>query len=475
MAKKTTRQQLHEEHLEKMISSRKQIIGYTSGVFDTFHVGHLNILKRAKAQCDHLIVGVTVDELVGYKNTKTVFPFQDRLEIIRNIQGVDEAVPQDHLDKFEMWEELKFDVMFIGDDWKNTERFNEYERKLATVGVKIVYFPYTRGVSTSLMKQVIQNSTKPIISQGLDKIYDQVKRKFRNQFVSETNQDSMSFENISQSFDEIDRNKKKLVLGVQVGRGGMKWMCEIFAAHANAHGGGERNRLAESFYRYIRYNNLPIDVSGIIDITKREALRDWSHVDISLLSSPYFSHDFLNFTRQMRPDRVIWALNDPVFTVTSFYNKGWYAKPYIYRELQKSIGFQTELENEWSHFFGRLIPRGELFEEWAALTRVGKIAWFLNETTKEIYSAISQLPQEKVWMFHLKDADQNYDYYLSLAKSFGLSPVITKEKFLSLKGKATLPHENTLRAWSTQEMEEYEKYSQDYQMIYQKLRHVDKI
>jgi hypothetical protein len=170
---------------------------------------------------------------------------------------------------------------------------------------------------------------------------------------------------------------------------------------------------------------------------------------------------------------VIWALNDPVFTVTSFYNKGWYAKPYLYRELQKSIGFQPELENEWSHFFGRLIPQGELFEEWAALTRVGKIAWFLNETTKEIYSAISQLPQENVWMFHLKEADQNYDYYLSLAKSFGLSPVIAKEKFLSLKGKATRPHENTLRAWSTQEMEEYDKYSQDYQKIYQKLHHAD--
>ena len=132
---------------------KNQIIGFTSGVFDMFHIGHLNILKRAKSLCDRLIVGVTIDELVSYKNTEVIVPFEERIEIVKNIKCVDLAIPQDDLDKYVMWKKLKFDVMFIGDDWFDTERFKEYEKKLSKVGVKIVYLPYTKGVSTSEMKK----------------------------------------------------------------------------------------------------------------------------------------------------------------------------------------------------------------------------------------------------------------------------------------------------------------------------------
>lgn len=133
--------------------TKDQIIGYTSGVFDMFHLGHLNILKRAKSLCDRLIVGVTTDALVSYKNATAVVPFEERLEIVQNIKCVDLAVPQDDLDKYVMWEKLKFDVMFIGDDWFDTERFKKFEEKLAAVGVKIIYLPYTKGVSTSERKK----------------------------------------------------------------------------------------------------------------------------------------------------------------------------------------------------------------------------------------------------------------------------------------------------------------------------------
>ena len=132
-----------------------QIIGYTSGVFDLFHIGHLNILKRAKSLCDRLIVGVTIDELVSYKGAKAVVPFEERLEIVQNIKCVDLAVPQNHLDKFTMWEKLKFDLMFIGDDWFDTERFRKFEEKLSTVGVKIIYLPYTERISTTERKKML--------------------------------------------------------------------------------------------------------------------------------------------------------------------------------------------------------------------------------------------------------------------------------------------------------------------------------
>ncbi|MBD3413101.1 MAG: adenylyltransferase/cytidyltransferase family protein [Candidatus Aminicenantes bacterium] len=140
--------------------AKKQITGYTSGVFDLFHLGHLNILKRAKSLCDRLIVGVTTDELVGYKNAKVVVPFEERLEIIQNIKCVDLAVPQDNLDKYVMWEKLKFDVMIIGDDWFGTKRLKKFEQDLSQVGVKVIYLPYTQGVSTSERKNKRESLSK---------------------------------------------------------------------------------------------------------------------------------------------------------------------------------------------------------------------------------------------------------------------------------------------------------------------------
>ncbi len=141
--------------MSETMQRAQHTIGYTSGVFDLFHVGHLNILKRAKALCDRLIVGVTIDELVSYKGAKAVVPFAERLEIVQNIKCVDLAVPQDHLDKITMWEKLKFDIMFIGDDWFNTDRFKKFEQQLAAVGVKIIYLPYTVEVSTSERKKTL--------------------------------------------------------------------------------------------------------------------------------------------------------------------------------------------------------------------------------------------------------------------------------------------------------------------------------
>ncbi|MBO0958845.1 adenylyltransferase/cytidyltransferase family protein [Neobacillus sp. MM2021_6] len=131
-------------------------IGYTTGVFDLFHVGHLNILKRAKEHCEHLIVGVSTDELVmGYKGKFPVIPHHERMEIVEGIKYVDKVVPQTNRDKFLAWEALQFNVMFVGDDWKGNAIFNEVEKKFNLVGVDIIYFPYTQGVSSTLVKQKI--------------------------------------------------------------------------------------------------------------------------------------------------------------------------------------------------------------------------------------------------------------------------------------------------------------------------------
>lgn len=132
-------------------------IGYTTGVFDMFHVGHLNILQRAKEQCDYLIVGVSTDELVmEYKKKRPVIPQEERVAIIDGIKYVDQVVHQENRDKYAAWETLKFDVMFVGDDWKGKPLFQEVEQKFKKVGVDIVYFPYTKGVSSTLLRDKVQ-------------------------------------------------------------------------------------------------------------------------------------------------------------------------------------------------------------------------------------------------------------------------------------------------------------------------------
>lgn len=131
-------------------------IGYTAGVFDLFHIGHLNLLKNARGMCDKLIVGVTTDDLVLYKGKKAVIPFLERLEIVRNIKYVDAVVPQENMDKLTMCKKLKASMLFVGDDWYNTQKWIDYERNFLKNKIKIVYFPYTKGISSTLLNETLK-------------------------------------------------------------------------------------------------------------------------------------------------------------------------------------------------------------------------------------------------------------------------------------------------------------------------------
>jgi len=133
-----------------------KIIGYTTGVFDMFHIGHLNILRRAKEQCDYLIVGVSTDELVLHdKNKKPVIPFKDRCEIVKAIRYVDEVIPQIDKNKFGAWKNLHFNKMFVGSDWQGTPQWNEFEKQFAPVNVEIVYLSHTNGISSTILREKI--------------------------------------------------------------------------------------------------------------------------------------------------------------------------------------------------------------------------------------------------------------------------------------------------------------------------------
>lgn len=133
-------------------------IGYAPGAFDLFHVGHLNLLRQAKAQCDILIAGVASDEiLMQQKGVTPVVPLAERLEIVGNIRCVDQAYAATTMDKLTIWQELQFDVLFKGDDWRGTAQGDRLERDFAAVGVEVVYFPYTLSTSSTALRRTLKN------------------------------------------------------------------------------------------------------------------------------------------------------------------------------------------------------------------------------------------------------------------------------------------------------------------------------
>lgn len=137
---------------------KKYRIGYTSGVFDMFHIGHLNILRKAKEQCDYLIVGVSTDELVrAYKHKTPVINYSERAAIVEAIKYVDKVVPQETIDKIEAYHKYHFNVIFHGDDWKNSDLYQKIEKELKKYHVDIVYFPYTKNISSTILRDKLSN------------------------------------------------------------------------------------------------------------------------------------------------------------------------------------------------------------------------------------------------------------------------------------------------------------------------------
>jgi len=136
---------------------KKKQIGYTTGVFDMFHIGHLNLLNKARERCDWLIVGVCTDDLVReLKNRNAIIPFEERIEIVKNISCVDQVVPQENIDEIGDFHRLHFNIMFKGDDWKGSEKWNSLEKKFGLLGVEVVYFDYTKHISSTKLREILE-------------------------------------------------------------------------------------------------------------------------------------------------------------------------------------------------------------------------------------------------------------------------------------------------------------------------------
>jgi glycerol-3-phosphate cytidylyltransferase len=134
------------------------IIGYTSGVFDLFHIGHLNLLKNARAMCDKLIVGVTTDSLSQYKDKAPLIPYSDRAEIVRAVRYVDAVIPQADMDKMTMCKKVGASILFVGDDWYGTDKWQKIEQGLRELNIRVIYFPYTYGVSSTKITETLKSA-----------------------------------------------------------------------------------------------------------------------------------------------------------------------------------------------------------------------------------------------------------------------------------------------------------------------------
>ena len=138
---------------------RRYKLGYTTGVFDMFHIGHLNILKKAKEQCDYLIVGVSTDEVVqSYKHKYPIIPFEERIAIVEALKYVDRVIPQTSMDKMEAWNNLHYDAIFHGSDWKGSEMYNKMIEDFKAVGVDVVFLPHTDGISSTQLAEILHKS-----------------------------------------------------------------------------------------------------------------------------------------------------------------------------------------------------------------------------------------------------------------------------------------------------------------------------
>lgn len=135
----------------------EKVIGYTQGTFDMFHIGHLNLIKNAKRHCDYLVVGVNSDDLVeSYKNKRPIIPLDERVEIMRAIKYVDEVIVTNTLDKKEIWEKVRFNEIYIGDDWKGNERWEKTGKEMEQLGVKLVFLPYTKDTSSTMLREKLK-------------------------------------------------------------------------------------------------------------------------------------------------------------------------------------------------------------------------------------------------------------------------------------------------------------------------------
>ncbi len=244
---------------------------------------------------------------------------------------------------------------------------------------------------------------------------------------------------IDKKYNQL-KKKRKLILATQVGRGGGKWLADMINSTKGAYAYGERNRIKESYFRYLRsFKDKSFDKS-MIKIIKSEAINDWEKNYTSYISSPYFSHglDFLD--KELKPDKIVILVPTFKHLIKSFKNKNWYNGKKFYYNKQKKI--PREFQNNPNHFYGRYLNFNLSRKIIDKLTQLQKISLFVSKTLGKIFQECKKIDKKKIKIFDLRKADQNYSYCKKFLKNIGIELLLNKKSFLSLKYNTSRNHEN---------------------------------
>ena len=245
---------------------------------------------------------------------------------------------------------------------------------------------------------------------------------------------------ISKLFNE-QKEKKILFLQTQIGRGGAKWLIDILNTINSITAFGERNAKEESFYRYCRSHNIYDFDEKFLNLIKSEIVSDWKTSNVSLISSPYFSHGIDYLYEELSPKKIIILLPSAKRLMASFKNKGWYKKN-LKIDIRKYQNLPKDFIKQENHFYGRMINFGDYNLEFNTLTQVGKISLFISTTLKKIYHQVKNFDKKKILIFRLDEADQNYNYCKNFISKLDLDLQITEEEFLKLKKRTSGSYEN---------------------------------
>ncbi|ETA69717.1 hypothetical protein [Candidatus Pelagibacter ubique] len=257
-----------------------------------------------------------------------------------------------------------------------------------------------------------------------------------------------------QNFQRKDNNVLTLSFGS--GRSGQNWFSKIFNSHPNWVGTCERFADYEAFYRYICYYNLPISKNGFIDLIELSSKRDMAKHQNSFISSPYFSFGIEELTNRLKPNSIFFNIRNPIKTVESLYNKGWYQNLNYQKEINSPL---IDITDSQYRSFSRIIPKGEYLKEWLSLSRIGKITWFWSTVNKTIYDKFNNIQNIDKYYVKLEDVNQNYDIYEKLSKKFNFKNKMTERQFYKVLNKA--PNNDTnlnhvYKNWNNVEKKEFE-------------------
>ena len=257
-----------------------------------------------------------------------------------------------------------------------------------------------------------------------------------------------------QNFQRKDNNVLALSFGA--GRSGQNWFSKIFNSHPNWIGTCERFADYEAFYRYICYYNLPISKNGFIDLIELSSKRDMAKFQNSFISSPYLSFGIEELTNRLKPNSIFFNIRNPIKTVESLYNKGWYQNFNTQKEINSPL---IDITDSQYRSFSRIIPKGEYLKEWISLSRIGKITWFWSTVNKTIYDDFNNIQNIDKFFVKLEDVNQNYDIYERLSKRFNFNNKMSERQFYKVLDKSPnndtkLSHE--YKNWNNVEKKEFE-------------------